>query len=305
MIKLRRKIVVWFLVITFAAGILNAVVDGVFDIFMQSFEPDEAHILISAAVVLLISIVIFVMSGVVFYLIVKKAVQEESERQVREKDLIYAAVAHDLKTPMTSVQGFAKALSDGKILPEDQQETFDLIYRKSNSMNEMVNTLFEYAKLGTDKYKPVMSQVNICSLVRDVVAENYCDFEEHGIEPEIDIPDDEIVVQGDKNELKRAVTNLAVNVYKHNPDGITAKISVYEENGKAVIRIADSGSEIPTEMDIFEPFVTENASRTPGQGTGLGLAVTKRIIERFGGRIYTAPCSDGFTKAFVIEFREI
>ena len=65
MIKLRRKIVVWFLVITFAAGILNAVIDGVFDIFMQSFEPDEARILIFAAVVLLISIVIFVMSGVV------------------------------------------------------------------------------------------------------------------------------------------------------------------------------------------------------------------------------------------------
>ena len=147
MIKLRRKIVVWFLVITFAAGILNAVVDGVFDIFMQSFEPDEAHILISAAVVLLISIVIFVMSGVVFYLIVKKAVQEESERQVREKDLIYAAVAHDLKTPMTSVQGFAKALSDGKILPEDQQEAYIAAhYRPGTAEAAMVSQASDISK---------------------------------------------------------------------------------------------------------------------------------------------------------------
>ena len=303
MLKLRRKIVVWFMVITIVAGILNALIDGVFDMFMQTVAADEAGVLISAACVIIISVVIFVMSAVIFYLIVKKAVQEESERQVHEKDLIYAAVAHDLKTPMTSVQGFAKALSDGKIKPEDQQETFDIIYRKSNSMNEMVNTLFEYAKLGTEEYKPVTSQVNICSLVREVAAETYCDFEEHGIEPEIVIPDDEIIVQGDRNELKRAVTNLTVNVYKHNPDGINARISVSKENGKAVIRIADSGSEIPADMDIFEPFVTENSSRTPGQGTGLGLAVTKRIIERSGGRIYTASCSDGFTKEFVIELK--
>ena len=291
------------MVITIAAGILNAVIDGVFDMFMQTAAPDEAGVLISAAGLIVISAVIFVMSGVVFYLKVKKAVREESERQVREKDLIYAAVAHDLKTPMTSVQGFAKALSDGKIKPEEQQETFDIIYRKANSMNEMVDTLFEYAKLGTEEYKPVMSQVNICSLVRDVAAENYCDFEEHGIEPEIDIPDDDIIVRGDRNELKRAVTNLVVNVYKHNPDGINARISVNMENGKAVIRIADSGSAIPADMDIFEPFVTENTSRTPGQGTGLGLAVTKRMIERSGGRIYTASCSDGFTKEFVTELR--
>lgn len=111
-------------------------------------------------------------------------------------------------------------------------------------------------------------------------------------------------IHGEYEKFKRLLQKIEFKD-KHNPDGITAKISVYEENGKAVIRIADSGSEIPTEMDIFEPFVTENASRTPGQGTGLGLAVTKRIIERFGGRIYTAPCSDGFTKAFVIELREI
>ena len=259
----------------------------------------------SRAAYLAVTLLILMAGAFVFYRLTGKFLRKESERQVREKDLIYAAVAHDLKTPMTSVQGFAKALSDGKVKPEEQQEIFDIIYRKSNSMNEMVNTLFEYAKLGTDEYKPAASQVNICTLVRDVVAENYCDFEEHGIKPEIVIPDDDIIGNGDNNELKRAVTNLVVNVYKHNPDGINARISVNKENGKAVIRIADSGSEIPPDMDIFEPFVTENASRTPGQGTGLGLAVTKRIIERSGGRIYTASCSDGFTKEFVIELLEM
>ena len=71
-----------------------------------------------------------------------------------EKNLIYAAIAHDLKTPMTSVHGFAKALADGKIKPEEVDEIYDIIYRKSCSMNDMVDTLFEYARLGTDEYKP-------------------------------------------------------------------------------------------------------------------------------------------------------
>ena len=212
---------------------------------------------------------------------------------------MYAAIAHDLKTPMTSVQGFAKALSDGKIKTEEQQEIFDIIYRKSNSMNEMVDTLFDYAKLGTDEYKPTFVQTDICALVRDIVAENYCELKDHGTRLDIDIPDTAITINADKTELKRAVTNLIVNIFKHNPDGISAKISVAEEGRKAVIRIADSGDPLPDGVDIFKPFVTENTARTVGQGTGLGLAVTKRVIESHGGTIGVETTVPGYTKMFV------
>ena len=66
----------------------------------------------------------------------------------------------------------AKALSDGKINPDKHKEIFDIIYRRSNSMNDMVNTLFDYAKLGTDGYKPALAVVDICSLVRDLIADS-------------------------------------------------------------------------------------------------------------------------------------
>ena len=307
--SLKNKIFISFILCCFGVVILLKNLDAIYwewlDILLNPGVTDANAFTPSRAAYLAVTVLILAAGAFVFYRLTGKYLRQESERQVREKDLIYAAVAHDLKTPMTSVQGFAKALSDGKIKPEEQQEIFGIIYRKSSSMNEMVNTLFEYAKLGTEEYKPLASRLDICSLVRDAAAENYCDLEEHGIEPEIDIPDDEIIVRGDKNELKRAVTNLIVNVYKHNPNGINAKISVKKDNGKAVVRIADTGSEIPSDMDIFEPFVTENTARTVGHGTGLGLAVTKRIIECSGGRIYTASCSDGFTKEFVIELREV
>lgn len=303
MVKLRNKMVMWFLVITFGAGILNTLLEVIFDFAAPYIQQTENEVLFMSTVFLMLfsSIMIYIISGFVFYLVTRKAIQKESERQIREKDLIYAAVAHDLKTPMTSVQGFAKALSDGKVKPNEQQEIFDIIYHKSNSMNDMVNTLFEYAKLGTEEYKPVMSSIDLSSLVRDIAAENYTDFEERNIALDIDIPDEAITVNGDKNELKRAVSNLVVNVYKHNPNGIQAKISVGRENNKAVIMIADSGNNIPDDMDIFKPFITENSARTIGYGTGLGLAITKRIIERHGGELYLDENVEGYSKAFVAE----
>ena len=249
----------------------------------------------------LASILIQVGAAYFFYKRIGKVLKQERERRVKEQNLLYAALAHDLKTPMTSVQGFAKALSDGKIKPDEQQEIFDIIYQKSNSMNDMVNTLFDYAKFGTEEYKPNLTSINLCTLIRDIVAENYCDFEEHQIDLEIDIPGTEILITGDKNELKRAFSNLIVNIYKHNPDGIRAEISVTKENEKSIVRISDSGNAIPEDMDIFEPFVTENTARTAGHGSGLGLAITKRIIQRHHGTIVVLKSQNNYTKSFVME----
>lgn len=247
-----------------------------------------------------LNILIFVLFAFIFYRLTSRAIRKESERRLKEQNLIYSAIAHDLKTPMTSVQGFAKALSDGKIPPEEQQEIFDIIYRKSNNMNEMVNTLFDYSKMETESYTLNIEEIDICALVREIIADAYCDFEEHDISLEIDVPDESIMIRADRKELKRAVTNLIVNIYKHNPDGIKAKVSVGREDSKAVIKIADSGEPLPENMDIFEPFVTENTARTTGQGTGLGLAVAKRVIERHGGELYVETLVPNYTKMFVI-----
>jgi len=299
-ISLKNRIFVNFLICSLCLVILIRNLDGLYYEYLIEYISYDLWEKLGW-VYFILSFVIQVGAALVFYKFTGMALKKESERQVKEKDLVYAAVAHDLKTPMTSVQGFAKALSDGKIKPEEQQEIFDLIYRKSKSMNEMVNTLFEYAKLGTEEYQPVMSSIDLCSLVRDLAAEHYTDLEEHNITLDIEIPDGTIPVNGDKNELRRAVSNLITNVYKHNPSGIKAKISVGREKNKAVIMIADSGNPIHDDMDIFRPFVTENSARTIGHGTGLGLAITKRIVERHGGELYLNKNNKGYSKSFTAE----
>lgn len=303
-LSLKNKIFLSYVGLCFGLVVLFKNLDYIYyDIIDPILNPNVTDLSVNTPSrwgYFILSILIFAAFALIFYKLTASAIKQESERRLKEQNLIYAAIAHDLKTPMTSVQGFAKALSDGKIKPEEQWEIFDIIYRKSNSMNDMVNTLFDYAKLGTEGYEPAFSEIDICALVRDVIAENYCDLEDHDIELDIDISDRSIMINADKSELKRAVTNLIVNVYKHNQGGIKAKVSVSEDNGKAVILIADSGEQLPEGVDIFEPFVTENTARTIGHGTGLGLAVTKRVIERHGGEVQVVRADEGYTKAFVI-----
>ena len=300
----KNKIFLSFILFSLIVVIIEKNLEGIFYEFVypKYFEKEEDYATgLPGYIYLILSILIIVIAAIVLYKLTAGILKEESEQRLKEQNLMYAAIAHDLKTPMTSVQGFAKALSEGKVSDTEKKEIYDIIYAKSNTMNDMINTLFVYSKLGTQEYKPIPESFDICSLVRDIAAENYTEFEEHGIELDIDIPDEEIIVNADKKELARAIANLVVNVYKHNPEGIKAKISVEKAGEKAVIKILDTGAEIPQDMDIFEPFVTENTSRMSGHGTGLGLAITKRIIERNGGKIYISSREEGYTKAFVVQ----
>ena len=300
----KNKIFLSFILFSLIVVIIEKNLEGIFYEFVypKYFEKEEDYATgLPGNIYFILSILIIVIAAIVLYKLTSGILQKESEKRIKEQNLMYAAIAHDLKTPMTSVQGFAKALSEGKVSDTEKKEIYDIIYAKSNTMNDMINTLFEYSKLGTQEYKPIPESFDICSLVRDIAAENYTEFEEHGIELDIDIPDEEIIVNADKKEFARAIANLVVNVYKHNPEGIKAKISVEKAGEKAVIKILDTGAEIPQDMDIFEPFVTENTSRMSGHGTGLGLAITKRIIERNGGKIYISSREEGYTKAFVVQ----
>lgn len=302
--KLRNKMVITFLVITFVASVLGALLDGVFEWIAPKLGENEKSFVVALFLLLFAQIGIYVMSGYVFYRRTKREIQKESDRQVNEQNLLYAAIAHDLKTPMTSVQGYAQALKEGKIKAEEQEEIYDIIYNKSKTMNSLVDTLFEYAKYGTREYKLVYEKTNLSVMVRDIIAEIYCDFEEHAIEVDIDIPEEEIMVNADKRELKRAITNLVMNTYKHNPDGIRVLVSLLQDGTNAVLTIADSGNEIPGDMNVFEPFVTENVSRSAGKGTGLGLAITKRILDQHNAKISIKNDIQGYTKAFVIQLTD-
>ena len=303
MTNLRKKIVVTFILITFVSGLLTEILDIIFDKLEPVISSDDRIFLAALPVMIILNLLIYVVCGIFFYLIVRKAIRKESERQVRENNLMYAAVAHDLKTPLTSISGFTKALEDDKVPEEEKKEILGIISKKSERMNELVNLLFEYSQLGTAEYKPTLTEFDIAELLRGIIAENYGDLEDHKIESDIHIPDTPVKVNADKRDITRALSNLVINTYKHNPDGITLYVRLERIGDKCVITIADTGNDIPQGMDIFEPFVTENSSRSTGGGTGLGLAITKRVIEHHGGTVYIDRKIPGYTKAFIVKLK--
>ncbi len=305
--ELKKAIVKYFVCCVFGISVAESIADSIFEDILfpivLSRYGDEEYIVLFVTTVYLSSIfLIFFLGAYIFYRFSKKAMEEESKRLIKEQNLMYSCIAHDLKTPMTSVCGFASALRDGKIKLEEQGEILDIIYKKSYHMNELIQTLFMYSKLGTEEYKLNLKNANLCSIVRDVVAVNFSEFEDRNIELVIEIPKEPICYPLDEKEFRRALNNLIVNAYKHNIKGTNVLVKVHSKNGNAYVTVADNGEEISKEFaeTMFQPFVCGNISRTSGNGSGLGLAISAAIVEKHGGRLYMDNDIKKYTKAFVI-----
>ena len=311
--KLRKKIIRYFLICAVGISIAESLSNTIFDSVMERvirprFEqnPNPAAVVLMVTASIAVSILILAAGAFIFYRLVRKAVEEESLHRTAEQNMLYSCIAHDLKTPMTSVQGFASALRDGRIKPDEQGEICDIIYLKTRHMNELVDTLSAYSKLGTEDFALNLEEANICTLVRDTAAMNYSDFESKGIEMVIDIPDEAIICSLDKKEFTRAVNNVIVNAYKHNKSDCEVLIQVQTDGESVFITVADTGEVIPGELvpTLFEPFVCGNVSRTSGTGSGLGLAVSARVAEMHGMKLTYSTGIEGYSKGFVFEIRQ-
>ena len=247
-------------------------------------------------------IFLFCVVAYIYYGKVNKMIVKESERQVKERNILFANIAHDLKNPMASVLGYARALEENAVPLEEQGHIYHLIADKSNQMNDMILKMFQYAKMESDGYSLNFVEMDLCELVRSVIVNCFDEIEKHDIELDIDIPEEKILCNVDVVEFPRVINNLISNAIKHNKDGIKIGVAVECVNDKIKIQVADSGGGIPKELceSLFEPFQCSDASRVTKDGSGLGLAITKRIVTLHKGTITIEYNVPGYTKAFVI-----
>lgn len=236
----------------------------------------------------------------------------EKERRSREREyekrrnLLLSDITHDIKTPITTMAGFSKALADGTVPDEQRQEYLDTVYNKSMVVSDLVSMLFEYIKMDSEGYVLSRTETDFCEMVRECVAGSYAEFENKGIDLDPQIPDEPFKVKIDKMQFSRAINNLLSNTVKHGGEGIKVVISVKKEKRELVFSISDNGVRIEKEdaIHIFEPFVRGDKSRKSGEGNGLGLSIAKRVVELHGGRIrliqYNNPDKYEFTKTFEI-----
>ena len=310
--KLRKKIIKYFslcvLGMSFAQGMLYGLIEivgvPVDELIEEATNPILETVSASTiAISLVMDTVVLLSFAFLFWILMKKAINVESERQMSERNMQYSCICHDLKTPMTSVQGFAAALREGRIKEEEQQEIFEIIYDKSCYMNELVEDLFNYSKINTENYKFTFKNADICTLVRNLVATNYDEFEARDIDLEIRIPDKEILCSVDEKEMKRSISNLLVNSCKHNQHGAKVMVEVKVQKSKVYITVADNGRAIAKKEaeNILKPFISGNEARTSKSGSGLGLAIASIIISKHKGRLYVDNNIAGYSKGFVVE----
>lgn len=232
-----------------------------------------------------------------FNFMVSKLYESEKQRILleNEKQKMLADISHDLRTPITNIQGYSKALYDGIISKEDQDKYLKIIYQKSNDLTELIDVFYEYSKLEHTDFTLTLSKKDLCEFIRAYIAEKYEYIYDINFEIDVDIPDNEMICEFDDVQLKRAFNNIINNSIKHNKEGTTIGISLKEESNNYKILIYDDGVGIPEAIvsNIFDAFVVGDDSRNTKQGSGLGLAITKKIIEKHNGSINLISLSEG------------
>ena len=241
-----------------------------------------------------------------FNIMVSKLEDSENQRKklMNDKERMMADISHDLKTPITSIQGYAKALSDGIIVDEDKDKYIKIIYEKSKKLTELINIFHEYSKLEHPDFNLIFEKVDLSEYLRAYIALKYEDIVESGFNIEVDIPEEEMEIKIDKVQLQRVFDNILGNSIKHNEKGTNIYVSLKEKNDIYEIIIADDGKGISKDIanNIFEAFTVGDESRNSKQGSGLGLAIAKTIVDIHGGTIELEPES---LKKFSTQFKII
>ena len=234
----------------------------------------------------------------------KELLAEEKERKDaydRQRNLLLSDIAHDIKTPLTTVCGYARALVDDMVSEEEKKKEYlRAIYAKSLRMDDLITLLFEYVKMDSDGFSLHKEKADLGELLRENIATLYAEFEENGIELEIDIPERAFPCEMDKVQMGRAVTNILTNAVRYNEKGTRVRVSLNEDYQ---LCIADNGTPIEDELaeHIFEPFSRGDKTRSTRGGSGLGLSISSKIVGMHGGELrLERRCPDGMVKAFVI-----
>jgi signal transduction histidine kinase len=206
------------------------------------------------------------------------ALRQKSEEDRRR---LILDISHDLKNPLSSIQGYAEMLCQKSESPE-----LTVIHQNSQRANRLLNELFELSKLDSPDFALKPAKTDICETLRQICAEIVPQLESANFKYEFDIPEDSIYVMLDAGHFGRLIQNLTDNAVRYNPKGTTISVSLTVHNKTAIIDFNDNGIGIPSHLtqDIFKPFVRADDSRNSQTGgSGLGLSIAKKIAQAHGG----------------------
>ncbi|OOR11648.1 HAMP domain-containing sensor histidine kinase [Bacillus mycoides] len=227
---------------------------------------------------------------------------EQERRLERTKNELITNVSHDLRTPLTSIIGYVDLLKRGQYDSKTQlQEYLETTYLKSQRLKYLIDELFEYTRLSGIDTKLNFNEVDLSGLLEQIVGEYIPIFEKESLIVQKSITEETIPIFIDIEKMVRVYENLFMNAIKYSMKPSELSICLELIGNKAILKVSNKVEKPPVSdpNKLFERFFRGDKARKDDQGNGLGLAISKRIVELHNGNIY-AKYKDGWM-SFIVE----
>jgi signal transduction histidine kinase len=230
-------------------------------------------------------------------------VMDDAERMRRE---LIAAVSHDLRTPITSLRLLTDAIADDVVDDATRRAYLAQMSTHINALSALIDDLFELSRLEAGEIAWSLEQVRLDQLVGETVEAMRVQADARQVQVRTELPPDLMPAQGDPEKLQRVLFNLIQNAIRHTPADGSVVVRAAGVGDEVEIEVADTGGGIAEDDRdrVFEPFFRggPQAARPRG-GAGLGLAISRAIVEAHGGRIWLADAPAGTAVRFSLPTR--
>ena len=199
-------------------------------------------------------------------------------------------MSHDLKTPLTVILGYVEKLNlDNSMSVEERSQVISRLHQKTLNVIALLNQFFDLVKLDSRDYSLPLSRISINEVCRKNVLEFYDMLQSKNLQVEVNIPEQYYYILGNEETLNRVLSNLISNAIRYGSDGGVFGLTVREDGDFIAIDVWDKGKGIAKmhQKQVFERLYTLDDARNPEfQGSGLGLSITKHLIEAMKGSIH-------------------
>ena len=219
-----------------------------------------------------------------------RAANEQLKSLDRLKDDFMSSVTHELRTPLTSIRALAELMRDDPAMNDAQRSQFiDIIVSETERLSRLVNQVLDMAKIESGHAEWHNTEVDLCALVQQAVVTTSELFRERQAQVSVNVPSQPLVLMADPDRLTQVMLNLLSNAAKFVPvPGGRVDVSLSSEDTGVTVTVRDNGPGVTAEQQalIFEKFRQGGDAANRPQGTGLGLPISRQIVEHFGGKLW-------------------
>ena len=236
-------------------------------------------------------------------LAVRLAMEERSRREIEEaRRRLVAAASHDLRTPLASLRLLVESIDDGVATGETRDRYLKEIRTHVGVLSDLIDDLFELSRIEAGDISWTMRQIELGELIGDTVAAMRAPAAERGVSLAAELPPGELLASASAEKVQRVLFNLIQNAIRHTPADGSITVRAKGGPGGVEVEVADSGEGIPAGDGerVFEAFYRGDAARGE-EGAGLGLAISRAIVEAHGGKIWLEEGAPGTRVHFTLK----